>query len=172
MALPNKNDQANNQQSKPPPTFSQDGNETLLPPSSYPAALISPPNPAGSPNPQPIAPPNDDAEKKQPAKDDKDRDDKARYHQNTQDESLYYRQPPRRSRKPYKLYNQDIAGVPYKSVAAITASDAKLVKNLLTSEQGLVIQLLCVIYHYRMNNVHKPQYYYMQYKAFHPCRIR
>ena len=63
-----------------------------------------------------------------------------------------YEQPPATIRQPAKLYNKD-CGVKYKSVGAVVKADAILFNDLLKSEQMLMMQVLCSMYHYRMNTI-------------------
>lgn len=139
MALPNK-DSANNQNSKPPPL-------AHLQPPSFQAVSSPLKSRSNTPNPNPPpALPKDELKVE-------GSDTRARYCQNSQDPTLYYQQPPARSRKPYNLHNTKKAGVPYKSTACITRHESFMIYTCLSSPQGFVMQVLLGIYHYRMNNV-------------------
>ena len=63
-----------------------------------------------------------------------------------------YKQPPATIRQPAKLYNKD-CGVEYKSCGAVAKADAILFNDLLNCEQMSMMQVICSMYHYRMNTI-------------------
>lgn len=64
----------------------------------------------------------------------------------------YYKQPPATIREPEGIHYRQCGG-DYKSVAAISRSDAILFNQLLDSPQMLMLKIIATHYHYRMNTI-------------------